>query len=744
MPRGASKFAAAGLGLCMVLLSLVGYLSTLRGEPPAPVGADAPADVYSAARARAQLVYLLGDESPHPIGSAANERVRARLVERLTELGFTPQVQDTLGCSTRWPGCGHVQNVLVRIDGEQPASVLLMAHYDSVPYAPGAGDDGAGVAALLEIARILESAPPPHNTIMFAFTDGEEPGLLGAEAFFAQHPWANDVAAVVNLDGSGSSGPVQLLRSGPNSGAILDAYRKVARYAIGTSVTEEIFKHLPNNTDLSVAMHAGKPGLDFAFAGERNHYHTLRDSIANLSDATLQHFGENALPLVRALANADLSKRSPDYVYTTLTHTIWLAYRPQTGLFVAIAIVALLGLATWRRWQGIGHFAGAFGIVGTTIASIVVFEIGALALIDAVAGLRAPWPADPWPWRLVIYAVPVVALLLQRPLVRRVGFWNTLLAAWWTWAVATLALAYYAPLATPVLLPATAVATLVIVVLAFAAALDRPAIRSAAAIVNALVAGNSMLPLASLGELVQGFGAAPAIYAPLALLAIVLLPLLDRGRVKWPRWAAVAATLIGLAWAHWATQYSQALPQHLNLVYATDLDAQQSNFVAWSETALPAVVKETKPFETKPAPLPWIDDDVQVAPADLVERPASTFDVRPVSGKTHAIFLRPAVGVASVALVVPKAAHVDAIRVAGQTVGLQAAMGDYYIVRIHAPPPDGFTIEVDADAPTIDAYVTDASRPLPPIASALTRARGNLAVPIHDGDQWVTYRKVTL
>jgi hypothetical protein len=743
MPRGASKFAAAGLGLCLVLLGLVGYLATLPGEPPAPLGADAPTNVYSAARARAELVRLLGDEAPHPIGSAANERVRARLIERLGELGFEPQVQDAFGCSSLWPVCGRVHNVLTRIDGDVPAAILLMAHYDSVPYAPGAGDDGAGVAALLEIARILATEPRPHNTIMFAFTDGEEPGLLGAEAFFGQHPWANDVAAVVNLEGTGS-GPVLLFRSMPDSGAIVDAFRRVARYAVASSVAEEVFKRLPNNTDLSVAMRAGKSGVDFVSVSELDHYHTPRDSIANLSDSTLQHHGDNTLPLVRALASADLSKRSSNYVYTTLTHTIWLAYRPQTGLFIAISIVALLGLATWRRWQGIGHFAGAFGIVATTFATIVVFEIGALALIDASAGQRAPWPADPWPWRLVIYAVPIVALLLQRPLVRRVGFWNSLLAAWWTWAIATLALAYYFPLATPTVLPSTVVATVVLVVLAFASALDRPAIRCAAAIVNALVAGYFMLPLASVGETVQGFGAAPAIYAPLALLAVTLLPLLDRGRVRWARWAAFAATMVGLVWAHWATQYSQESPQHLNFIYATDLDTQQANYVAWSETRLPAAVNEAEPFQAKRSPLPWIDDDVQVGPADLVERPASTFEVKPVSGATHAISLRPADGVASVALVVPKAADVTAIRVAGQPVGLQAARGDYYIVRVYAPPPEGFTVEVDAAAAAIDAYVTDASRPLPPSADALTRARGSLAVPVHDGDQWVTYRKVTL
>ena len=118
------------------------------------------------------------------------------------------------------------------------------------------------------------------------------------------------------------------------------------------------------------------------------------------------------------------------------------------------------------------------------------------------------------------------------------------------------------------------VATVVIVALAFALPLDRPALRCAGAMLTVLVAGNFMLPLAYAGEVIQGLATAPPIYVPLALLAVTLLPLLDRGRVKWPRWVAVAAVVVGLAWSHWATLYSESLPQHVNFIYVVDADAQ--------------------------------------------------------------------------------------------------------------------------------------------------------------------------
>lgn len=48
--------------------------------------------------------------------------------------------------------------------------VLLVAHYDSVPKAPGAGDDAAAVVALPETLRILQSGPPLKNDIIVLFT----------------------------------------------------------------------------------------------------------------------------------------------------------------------------------------------------------------------------------------------------------------------------------------------------------------------------------------------------------------------------------------------------------------------------------------------------------------------------------------------------------------------------------------------------------------------------------------------
>ena len=390
---------------------------------------------------------------------------------------------------------------------------------------------------------------------------------------------------MVNVEGSGSQGPSLLLRSGPGSGAMLDAFRETARFGrivlLGGIVQTAAQRHRSNGL-----IHAGSL-IDFAFGlGERNHSPLPRgDSIANLSLATPQHHGENALPLVRALSAVDLTIDAPNYVYSTLNQPFWFAYRPETGLAIAICIVALLGLATWRRWQGPGHFFAALGIVSLALVTTVVLELATLALADVLAGTRVSWPANPWPWRLIVYSVPVIALALQRPLVRRVGFWNSLLAAWWFWTLLTLALAAYLPLASHLTLPATVAATLVIVVLAFAHRLDRPGIPFVRRQLSTRRSPACSCCRSPIGR-EQGFNAAPVMFVPLALVAVTLLPLLDRD-------ASVAgdrrrgALLVGIAWAH-GVAHSELRPQRINYTYVlSDADANRATYLCMESEPLP-------------------------------------------------------------------------------------------------------------------------------------------------------------
>lgn len=84
----------------------------------------------------------------------------------------------------------RLTNIVAHIPGQVAGSVTVGAHYDSRPFdgaAPGAEDNGSGLAAMLEIARAASTAfingVKPLKTIYFAAFAGEEAGLLGSEKF---------------------------------------------------------------------------------------------------------------------------------------------------------------------------------------------------------------------------------------------------------------------------------------------------------------------------------------------------------------------------------------------------------------------------------------------------------------------------------------------------------------------------------------------------------------------------------
>src|SRR5690606_42099321 len=77
--------AAWQAGLVLLIVVAVGLLSLRSGAAPAPLPAGAPPGVFSAGRAMAVLERVLGDERPHPVGSAANAAVRDRILAEVDQ-----------------------------------------------------------------------------------------------------------------------------------------------------------------------------------------------------------------------------------------------------------------------------------------------------------------------------------------------------------------------------------------------------------------------------------------------------------------------------------------------------------------------------------------------------------------------------------------------------------------------------------------------------------------------------------
>ncbi len=346
------------------MVAAAGAIALESLGPPAPVAATAPVGQFSAERAMAHVRTLARE--PHPAGSEANARARAYLVQQLTALGLAPEVVTAQIVDRRT--AAEVRNVLVRIPGRtRGRAFAITAHYDSVRYGPGAADDIAGVAAMLEAARAITHSPPLNNDVLLIFTDAEEGGLLGAKAF-ARHPWAKEIGVLLGLEARGTRGPSLIFETSRDNGWLIRQLAAAGVAPRATSLAASIYERMPFNGDFSYLKKQGIPGFHAAFVGGFALYHTRDDNPEHLSLASLQHHGEYALGLARHFGNLPLDRvAAPDAVYFNALGSLLVHYPLSWGGPLAIAVVVLVG-GILARGVRRGHLT-LRGLMGGVVAS---------------------------------------------------------------------------------------------------------------------------------------------------------------------------------------------------------------------------------------------------------------------------------------------------------------------------------------------------------------------------------------
>ncbi|HEV2864404.1 MAG TPA: M20/M25/M40 family metallo-hydrolase [Pyrinomonadaceae bacterium] len=385
---------AVGL-LAFLFLVLCSSIALYRLAPPSAVPADAPAAEFASGRALTHLEAI--SRRPHAVGTSEHAAVRDYLVQQLSAQGLEPEVQKTLVASQ--PGGGlrvaAVENVMARLKGRgQGRAVLLAAHYDTVASSPGAADDGSSVAALLETLRALKAGAPLNNDIIFLFTDAEEIGLLGAQAFTEQHPWMRDVGVVLNFESRGAGGPVTMFETSPGNGRLIREFAAAAPRPSASSLAYEVYRLLPNSTDMAVFKAAGLPGLNFANTDGFARYHASTDTPENLDERTLQHKGSYALALARHFGDlsADTLKDG-NAVYFDLLGATLVRYPVKLVLPLTILVallfvaVAIIGLKKGRLTVG-GVVVGALALLATLVAAAATAGViwWAVAAVQRAAG----------------------------------------------------------------------------------------------------------------------------------------------------------------------------------------------------------------------------------------------------------------------------------------------------------------------------------------------------------------------
>jgi hypothetical protein len=327
--------------------------------PPTVVPASAPATEFSAERAMENLKVIARE--PHPTGSTANTRTRDYIVEQLRFLGLKPEVQKSVS-TTPWDiggapySAGTVENVIARLSGtKSTGALLLMAHYDSVTTGPGASDNGSGVVTILETLRALRGGPSLRNDVIFAFTDGEEDGGLGAQAFVDENSLARlvSVALVIDSGGSCGRGPLVVESQHQQNGWLVRKMSETLRRPLAASISDDFRGAMNYGDDLNLYP-KGIEAINSGINGCPTTYHTMKDDLENLDARSVQDLGNSSLTLARHLGSLDLKHPSEGKV-VYFTFFGGLFFYPVTWVLpltlVILAVLAGILFLGFRRGQ---------------------------------------------------------------------------------------------------------------------------------------------------------------------------------------------------------------------------------------------------------------------------------------------------------------------------------------------------------------------------------------------------------
>ncbi len=211
------------------------------------------------------------------------------------------------------------RNVIAVLPGSDPGlrheMIVIGAHYDHVgrgnatnshgPFGQihnGADDNASGTAALLELADVFASLKPgPRRTLLFAFWDAEEMGLLGSKYWVTHptHPLKN-IRLVVNIDMLGRLREGKLVVVGWRSAPGLRS--RLVRYNPAGDLEYRYEPTVIGDSDHFPFYAAGIPSLHLD-SGKHDDYHRPTDDADKLNYPGILRLAKLVFDLVQEAAN---------------------------------------------------------------------------------------------------------------------------------------------------------------------------------------------------------------------------------------------------------------------------------------------------------------------------------------------------------------------------------------------------------------------------------------------------------
>jgi Peptidase family M28 len=733
------------LAFGVLIQVLVALVATSFLTSVAPVRAHNAPGEFDAVRAKARLAFILGDQRPHPADSEADDAVRARLVATLQQMGLKPIVRDQFACNdfqkARLVACARVRNIIAMLGPPTGKALLLSAHYDSVPVGPGASDDGIGVATLLEVGSILKDRPLQRPVILL-FNEGEELGLVGARAFLAD-PLSRNIDSMLNFEARGVTGPVRMFETNEPNGAAIDAYASAVHRPFASSLSTDVARLIPNDTDVTTYKERGWLTLNSAITGNETHYHSPGDDLASLDVRSLQDMGDKALALTSKLS-AGAPRGDGTRIFFDLFQRLFVQMPLAIGVIWLLILLAAFAAIAWSRSALVGGTAVVLG-------ALVGGSASAWLAVTVMAVLRAGtyWRAHPEITFVAVYATTLLGLFtVLRTVGARLDTRRLRAGYWFLFVLIGAALALVAPGGIIYfLIPPTAVLAGVLLGRWYGLA---ETIGGLAGVLLLYLSWGEIL--ASLEDL---FSPGPLwIVAPVA--AIMMAPLLIEAHALFTRASRVVVFLASaiialLAWtvAGLTPAYSQDRQQRFTIEHLTYFPSGHSSWSILNDGApLPDAYRRAGKWHQGKLPFSERRRWFAPAPSDAAVRAPSVQLLESlVTGNERSIRLRlKANGAERIVLIAPEEAHIRSAGVTGfvRPIGSADSSGKFTI-SCTGRSCDGAELTIHLyDATPVTFTLVGSRNGLPAIAAPLLRARPEFARPQYTPDESVTITRVKL
>jgi hypothetical protein len=491
---------------------------------------------------------------------------------------------------------------------------------------------------------------------------------------------------------------------------------------VANSITREVYRRMPNDTDFSVYRDLERSGFNFAFTGGAAVYHSAIDDVQHLDASSLQHHGQNVWALLQVLNQRDLQRidTDEDAVYVDLFGHKLLHFpvSSATGLALVLSVLMLVFVRISFRHQ--------LSLRQSAWTLLFIFALVPLLLAMAwlVSWPLGVWPdlnrmGHPYPWlgRLALFLLVLLALrLLLNSLNQRAATGSVTLMCWLFFAALAMLLSYQLP-------AASFLGILPLVGFSLGAILDGVFRKRHTQLLFARLLG--FAAAAYLGfyffyslEVVAGFDLAYAQIVPLLLPAIAVLPLLvtnafsSRSSRASLLWLLLPIIAIGIA-QQFLPGHTIDRPRGMNLVHRA-IAGQDAAYWQLETGSSKADKRYAQRHEFGPVEL----DVPGRAMQPIIARPAQPLELNPVqlvrasqqddgTLVRRTLSLRVPAGVRQLALFLPEDLDYNSIRVNGalalQQISVDPSRPSRNAIAVYRPDAGELVVEISSPSGLSDS-----------------------------------------